>query len=94
MGEPGRRDYADDVFSEALKELGVDPVRRGVMHAAVTGFGSGGYDRAAETWSQSFMDWRTGEWLPPPAKREAFFRDGDPEVIKRIRNQPPINCAP
>ena len=65
-----------------------------VMHAAVTGFGSGGYDRAAETWSQSFMDWRTGEWLPPLAKREAFFRDGDPEVIKRIRNQPPINCAP
>ena len=94
VGEPGRRDYADDVFSEALKELGVDPVRRGVMHAAVTGFGSGGYDRAAETWSQSFMDWRTGEWLPPLAKREAFFRDGDPEVIKRIRNQPPINCAP
>ena len=94
VGEPGQRGYADEVFSEALKELGVDPVRRGVMHAAVTGFGSGGYDRAAETWSRSFMDWRTGEWLPPPAGREAFFRDGDPAVIDQIRNQPPINCAP
>ena len=94
VGEPGQRGYADEMFSEALKELGVDPIRRGVMHAAVTGFGAGGYDRAAETWSKSFMDWRTGEWLRPPAEREAFFRDGEPDVIERIRNQPPINCAP
>ena len=94
VGEPGRRGWADDVFNEALKELGVDPVRRGVMHGAVTSFGSGGYDRAAETWGRSFMDWRTGDWLAPPAQREAFFGDGDPQVIERISNQTPINCAP
>ncbi|MFN4297608.1 MAG: DUF1353 domain-containing protein [Brevundimonas sp.] len=92
VGEPGQRDAADDIFNEALTELGVDPARRGVMHAAVRGFGAGGYERAEALWGRSFMDWRTGDWLDPPAGRDAFFGDGDPAIIERIRNQAPANC--
>ena len=94
IGEPGRRGEADDIFRDALRELGVGVARRNIMHGAVTAFGAGGYDRAAATWDGQFMDWRTGAPLAPPAPREAFFGDGDPQVIERISNQTPINCAP
>ena len=94
VGEPGRRGEADDIFRDALEELGVDIARRNIMHGAVTTFGAGGYGRAAETWASQFMDWRTGELLHPPAPREAFFGDGDPTVIARITSQPPANCGP
>jgi len=94
VGEPGRRGEADDVFREALDELGVDVIRRNVMHRAVSAFGAGGYDRAAATWPTQFMDWRTGDVLPPPAPREAFFGEGDPAVIARVQDQPPANCTP
>jgi hypothetical protein len=93
VGEPGRRGEADDVFREALDELGVDVVRRNVMHRAVSSFGAGGYDRAEATWPTQFMDWRTGAALPPPAPREAFFGDGDPAVIARVTSQSPANCT-
>lgn len=93
IGEPGRRGEADDIFRDALDELGVDMVRRNVMHGAVRSFGAGGYDRAAASWDRSFMDWRTGAELPPPAPREALFGAGDPEVIERIKAQPPANCV-
>ena len=94
IGEPGRRGEADDIFRDALHELGVDITRRNIMHGAVTAFGAGGYDRAASTWTTQFMDWRTGDALPPPAPREAFFADGDPVVIERIKSQSPANCGP
>jgi hypothetical protein len=93
IGEPGGRDEADDIFRDALDELGVDMARRNIMHGAVRAFGAGGYDRAAATWPTQFMDWRTGAVLPPPAPREAFFGAGDPEVIAAIKSQPPVNCA-
>lgn len=93
VGEPGLRGEADDIFRDALDELGVDMARRNVMHAAVRGFGAGGYDRAAATWATQFMDWRSGASLAPPAPREAFFGAGDPEVIARIKSQTPANCA-
>ncbi|MDY6922644.1 MAG: DUF1353 domain-containing protein, partial [Pseudomonadota bacterium] len=89
VGEPGRRGEADDIFRDALEELGVDLARRNVMHAAVTAFGAGGYDRAAAAWATQFMDWRSGAILPPPAPREAFFGDGDPQVIEAITSQSP-----
>lgn len=94
IGEPGRRGEADDIFRDALQELGVGVARRNIMHGAVTAFGAGGYDRAAATWATQFMDWRTGDLLPPPAPREAFFGDGDPAVIEGIKSQPPANCGP
>ncbi len=94
VGEPGRRGEADDIFRDALEELGVDVARRNIMHGAVTAFGAGGYARAAATWATQFMDWRTGDPLPPPAPREAFFGDGDPAVIEQVTSQPPANCGP
>lgn len=94
VGEPDRRGDADDLFRDALQELGVDVARRNIMHGAVTAFGAGGYARAAETWDTQFMDWRTGDRLPPPGPREAFFGEGDPAVIERIKSQPPANCGP
>ena len=94
IGEPGRRGEADDIFRDALRELGVGVARRNIMHGAVTAFGAGGYDRAAATWDGQFMDWRTGAPLAPPAPREAFFGEGDPPVIERIKSQPPANCGP
>lgn len=93
VGEPGRRGHADDVFREALDTLGVDVARRNIMHAAVRSFGEGGYARAAEMWPRSFMDWRTGALLPPPAPREAFFGDGDPDVLAAVKAQRPVNCG-
>ncbi|RZJ00428.1 MAG: DUF1353 domain-containing protein [Brevundimonas sp.] len=94
VGEPGKRGEADDIFREALTELGVDMVRRNVMHGAVTAFGAGGYDRAEATWPTQFMDWRTGKYLTPPAPRSAFYGDGDPAVIERVKSQSPANCGP
>ncbi len=94
IGEPGRRGEADDIFRDALQELGVGVARRNVMHGAVTAFGAGGYARAEATWGSQFMDWRTGEHLPPPASREEFFGDGDPVLIERIKSQSPANCGP
>jgi hypothetical protein len=93
VGEPGKRGEADDIFREALEELGVDITRRNLMHRAVTTFGAGGYDRAEATWPTQFMDWRTGGALPPPAPRSAFFGEGDPAVIERLKSQEPANCA-
>ncbi|WP_332677383.1 DUF1353 domain-containing protein [Brevundimonas sp.] len=94
VGEPGKRGEADDIFREALDELGVGVVRRNVMHRAVTTFGAGGYDRAEATWPTQFMDWRTGKYLLPPAERTAFFGQGDPAVIERVKSQSPANCSP
>lgn len=93
VGEPDMRGQADDIFRDALDELGVDMARRNVMHRAVRTFGGGGYGRAAATWTTSFMDWRTGATLAPPAPREAFFGQGDPALIARVMSQPPVNCA-
>ena len=93
VGQPGRRADADQVPWEALTELQVDDLQRGVMHQTVKLFGSRGYERAAVDWVVSFMDWRTGEWLDPPAPRELFFNGGDPDLIAWIKDQPPLNCA-
>lgn len=93
VGEPGQRREADDIFRDALEELGVDITRRNIMHAAVRTFGGKGFDRAPRDWPTQFMDWRTGAPLPPPAPRDAFFGEGDPAVIERIKAQAPLNCV-
>ena len=93
IGEPNRRGEADDIFRDALDELGVDMARRNLMHGAVRAFGAGGYGRAAQMWPTSFMDWRTGDHLPPPSARETFFGDPDPALIERVKTQSPVNCS-
>lgn len=39
------RREADDVFREAMSVLGVDPIRRNIMHRAVRTFGAGGWGK-------------------------------------------------
>lgn len=39
----GTKEYADDIFNEAMKVLGVNPLTRWVMYTAVRLFGRGNY---------------------------------------------------
>jgi hypothetical protein len=73
VGEAGRKWFADQVFDDAMAELGVDAVKRRTMYEAVHLFGGGGYDRAARDWPISWADWNKGEIVPPPKGREAFY---------------------
>lgn len=84
IGQPGRRGEADDIFREALKELGVGLPRRSAMHAAVRAGGGGAYDRAGADWNASFMDWRTGGATVPAPSREAFFNDAWPAGVPTV----------
>lgn len=94
IGEPGQREAADTVFNDALKDLEVDDIKRGIMHRSVRIGGAGGYNRAAQDWPRkTFMDWITGEWLDAPWPREAFFGQGDPAVLQQVRSRPPENCG-
>lgn len=69
VGQPGRREAADDLFRYALKEQGVGLVTRNAMHAAVKLGGGGAYGRAGE-WDRRFRDPLTGK----PLARSPFKR--------------------
>ncbi|AQR62253.1 hypothetical protein BZG35_11825 [Brevundimonas sp. LM2] len=84
IGQPGRRGEADDIFREALQELGVGQPRRSVMHAAVRAGGGGAYGRAGADWNAAFMDWRTGGTTTPAPAREAFFDDAWPTGVPTV----------
>lgn len=84
IGQPDRRGEADDIFREALKELGVGLARRSTMHAAVRAGGGTAYGRAAQDWTASFMDWRTGAAAVPAPAREAFFNDAWPAGVPTV----------
>ncbi len=56
VGEPERRDFADDVFRYAMGDQGVNIVRRNIMWATVRVFGGKGYGES-DQWT--FAD------LPP-----------------------------
>jgi Protein of unknown function (DUF1353) len=55
IGEPGKREAADDLFRFALKEQGVGVVTRNAMHAGVRVGGGGAYGRKGE-WDKRFGD--------------------------------------
>lgn len=92
IGEPDGRAFADDVFLAAMTEAEVHRARRAVMHQAVRRFGKGGYDRAESDWARSFAHWRTGDDLPPPAPRSAFFGEAGQALARRLCEAPPENC--
>jgi hypothetical protein len=88
VGQPGRRDYADQVLWEALLELKVHRLQRWVVHTVVRIWGQRGYERAEGEWDLCvFMDWRTGAWLKPLWARSAFFDGGAAAVIGEIKAQ-------
>lgn len=63
IGEPNRREKADDLFRYALMEQGVNLVTRNAMHAAVRAGGGGAYGRPGE-WNRRFGDPVAGQPLP------------------------------
>lgn len=93
IGEPGQRKAADDIFLSALKEAEVEEPRRSTMYQSVRLFGQGGYDRAARDWPTTFVQWRTGDTLTPPAPREAFFGPEGQALARRLGQRPPENCS-
>jgi len=66
VGEPGKRKDADQVFRFAMKEQGVNIVRRNVMYRAVRRGGEKAYGLDKE-WL--FKDPRTFSEVSPPLKR-------------------------
>lgn len=79
VGEPGRRDRADDWLKCRLEIQGADKFDRMVIVEAVRRFGKGGYRKAPSWWdSENFADPDTGEYpIKAPFAREAAF-DGGP----------------
>lgn len=75
VGEPGRREIADDVFRERMEADGVPQARRAVMYRSVCTFGGRGYKRAPSWWdTENFADPESGQYpvSPPFAREDAF----------------------
>jgi hypothetical protein len=71
VGEPGKRDKADQVIRYALMEQDVGVVRRNTVYMAVRSGGSAAYGRATE-WDKRFGDPATGQILAKaPYRRRA-----------------------
>ena len=87
VGEPGKREKADQVIRYALMEQDVDLVRRNTVYMAVRGGGGGAYGRAAE-WDKRFGDPATGRLLPkaPYRARERAAVATLPEGCNALEN--------
>lgn len=74
VGEPGKKWFADQIFYDAMAELGVDMWRRKIMYQAVHVGGGNGYDNAANDWPTSWADWRTGDPITTglPARESSY----------------------
>lgn len=71
VGEPGRRQKADQIIRYALMEQDVGVVRRNTVYTAVRSGGAAAYGRASE-WDRRFGDPTTGQILPKaPYRRRA-----------------------
>lgn len=69
-GEPGQRYNADRIFNMALKELGVDPLRRLAIFFSVRLFAGQAYGRP-DLWT--FANPRTGKPVKPPRPSKAML---------------------
>ena len=65
VGEPGRKDVADRIFNNAMKELELEDWIRELMYGAVSIGGGDAYSRAAAEWSDTFADPITGNAVSP-----------------------------
>lgn len=74
IGEPGQRPFADRIFLDAMKDLGVSLPRRTIMYQTVRAAGGGAYAKEVDTWSKAFGDWRTGERRAPPFAADAHYQ--------------------
>ena len=80
VGEPGRKNFADEVLRYALKEQKVDLATRNAMFSAVQVGGGSAYGRSTE-WSQRFGDAFLGKFpIAPPYEKP---KSG---VITRVSN--------
>lgn len=78
IGEPGKKNIADQMFRERMEIDKVNAVRRKTMYEAVHLFGGGGYEKAKTWWpTENFRDRHTGMPVIPPCQREDAF-DGQP----------------
>ena len=75
VGEPKQREFADAVFRQAMKELGVPFFRRSVMYLSVRLFGGKPYRIAENEWQWSWADWKSGTRVPPPSPREDWYNN-------------------
>ncbi|AIQ93148.1 protein of unassigned function [Methylobacterium oryzae CBMB20] len=76
VGEPGKKWFADQVFYDAMMELGVDAWRAKTMYMAVRAFGDGAYSQAESGWDKRWADWHSGDRLAgAPTKRERWFQE-------------------
>jgi hypothetical protein len=82
-GQSGARKYADFLFREAMKELGVPLLRRSMMYMAVRLGGQGGYGLEGD-WT--FIDHRYGNRLPEFPEKPSFAFLGW-QTWKRIRRK-------
>lgn len=73
IGEPGRKEVADNVFDHAMHELEVETWARELMVGAVRIGGQHGYDRAHQDWPETFADPVSGETAPAQFARETAF---------------------
>lgn len=72
VGQKGQRAFADRAAFDALKDLGVDPVRQWVIYIGVRLGGWMGYGKKSE-WQKSWANWRSGLPKEPPCDREQFY---------------------
>lgn len=77
VGEPKQRGFADAIFRQAMKELGVPFFTRSVMYISVRLFGGKPYKYAEEEWRWSWANWQLGTRVDPPGHREDWFKSSE-----------------
>jgi hypothetical protein len=80
VGEPHKRKDADDLFRDAMRDLGVPTLRRNLMHRAVRAGGKAGYGHPRE-WSfcdpkRNGQPYNTIPLPDPPRPASAVVRTG------------------
>lgn len=73
VGEAGKRQEADEIFRFAMKEQGVNVVRRNMMFRAVRAGGEAAFGRDDE-WNGKFRDTITLAVIDPPLDKPSISR--------------------
>lgn len=79
IGQPRKRSYADKILLAAMKELEVDWLKRQVIYWGVRLGGWIAYGHLQKEWDNTWANWRTGDHIPPPFRRELFYNGDWPD---------------